>query len=45
MEVYSKQEEDWQLEGATIATQTNPFLEQREYNNMTLLSDRITVII
>jgi len=42
IKVHSKQEEDWRLKGAAIATQTNPFLAQREYNNITSLSNRIT---
>ena len=45
IEVYLEQKEGWRLEGAAIATQTNPFSAQREYNNITSLSNRITAII
>jgi len=35
-EVHSEQEEGWRLEGAVIATQTNPLLMQREQGPMTI---------
>jgi len=41
-EVHLEQKEGWQSKGATIAVQTNPFLEQREHDSMTLPSNRIT---
>jgi len=40
-EVHLKQEEGWQLDGAAIAIQTNPFSTQCKHNSITLLSDRI----
>ena len=39
------QEKGQQLNRAAIIIQTNPFLIQQEYNNITLLSDRIIAII
>jgi len=44
IEVYLKQEEDWQLDGAAIAIYINPFLTQQEYNNITLPSDKMTAM-
>jgi len=43
-EVHSKQEEGWRPDGAAIATQTNPFSAQQEYDSITSLNDRITAI-
>ena len=44
-EVHLEQEEGWQLEGAAIAIQTNPFSAQREHNSITLLSNSMTATI
>jgi len=44
-EVHSEQEEGWRLDGAVIATQTNPLSAQREYDSITSPSDRIMATI
>jgi len=41
MEVHSEHKDGWRPDRATIVIQTNPFLEQREHNNITSLSDKI----
>jgi len=40
-EVHSKQKEGWRLEGAAIATQTNPLLTQQEQGPITMPYDSI----
>jgi len=45
MEVHLEQEEGWQLDGATIATQTNPFFAQREHNSITSPDNRMNVTV
>jgi hypothetical protein len=43
--VHSEQEEGWRPEGATMATQTSPFSEQREQGPIMIPTDRINATV
>jgi len=44
-QVHSEQEEGWQPDKAAIATQTNPFFTQQEYNSITSPDNRINATV